>query len=213
MKRVFILAAAMLLTLSFVIPASASTGTTGDGAPSGAHYNLNIIGVQNPKSTTLDLSSGNRIFVSLQGKTTINLTEGSTFQVLDANGTDGTAAFMLPNPDPTNSGTTQYSVWARALGKPKGTSTTSTCATDPTTLQTYCSVYQMILPRNKGQSTFTDVSKYLLYIYADLNGDGVLERYPLFSSALQGYFWSYDNNGLKLAQLRFYAVPSTVPAP
>jgi len=24
----------------------------------------------------------------------------------------------LPNPDPTNSGTTTYSVWARALGKP-----------------------------------------------------------------------------------------------
>ena len=80
-------------------------------------------------------------------------------------------------------------------------------------METYCLVYQMILPRNKGQRTFTDVSKYLLYIYADLNGDGVLERYPLFSSALQGYFWSYDNNGLKLAQLRFYAVPSTVPAP
>ncbi len=212
MKRVLILAAAMLLTLSVVIPASASTGTTGNGAPSGAHYNLNIIGVQNPKNTTMDVSSGNRIFVSLTGNTKINLSVGD-FQVLDANGTDGTAAFQLPNPDPTNSGTTQYSVWARALGKPGGSSKTTTCATDPDTLDTYCSVYQMLLVRDKGQSKFTDVSKYLLYIYADVDADGVLERVPLFDSSLEDYFWSYDNNGLKLAQLRFYNVPSTVPAP
>jgi hypothetical protein len=33
----------------------------------------------------------------------------------------------------------------------------------------------------------------------------------LFSDALQGYFWSYDNTGLKLAQLRFYEVSTTVP--
>jgi hypothetical protein len=38
----------------------------------------------------------------------------SPLAVLDGNGTDGVAAFQLPNPDPTNSGTTTYSVWARA---------------------------------------------------------------------------------------------------
>jgi len=26
----------------------------------------------------------------------------------------------------------------------------------------------------------------------------------LFDPALQDYFWSYDNNGMKLAQFRFY---------
>lgn len=211
MKRIFVLAASLLLTLSIVAPVAASTGTTGNGAPSGAHYNLNIIGVSKDKTASMTGSNGQRIFVPLQGKTQIDLQEGSSFAVLDANGTDGKALFQLPNPDPTNSGTTQYSVWARALGKPKGSSTTTTCASDPTTLDTYCSVYSMVLLRNNGKSSFTDVSKELLYVYADLNGDGTLERYPLFDTALQDYFWSYDNNGLKLAQLRFYNVPSTVP--
>jgi hypothetical protein len=74
----------------------------------------------------------------------------------------------------------------------------------------YCSVYSTIQTRDKGNSTFTDISRDLLYIYADLDADGVLERYPLFSDALQDYFWEYDNNGLKLLQLRFYPVPSNV---
>lgn len=191
----------------------ASVGqATGNGAPSGAHYNLNIIGVSQPKSTDMTGSDGHTIFVPLQGSTQINLAEGD-FAVLDANGTDGSAAFQLPNPDPTNSGTTTYSVFARALGQPGGTASMQTCATDPTTGDVYCSVYTSVMTRTKGGSQFTNVSKELLYIYADTNGDGKLERYPLFDSALQDYFWSYGNNGLKLAQLRFYAVSTTVPAP
>jgi len=104
------------------------------------------------------------------------------FSVLDGNCTDGPAAFQLPNPDPTNSGVTTYSVWARALGKPNRSGTMSTCAdlmtVDPITgeelLTTYCSVYTLTLERTKGKSSFGDVSKYLLYIYADLNADGTL---------------------------------------
>lgn len=190
--------------------ASAESATTGNGAPSGPHYNLNLIGVSNAKSVSN--TGGNVIFVPLNGTCHIDLSQGP-FEVLDSNGTDGTAAFQLPNPDPTNTGTTTYSVWARALGKPGGSSSTQTCATDPTTGELYCSVYTSVLTRTKGQQTFTDVSKELLYIYADINGDGKLERIPLFDSSLQDYFWSYSNNGLKNAQLRFYQVSSTVPAP
>lgn len=191
-------------------PANATQSQTGNGAPSGAHYNLNIIGVS--KGKTADSSnSGHRIFVPLEGHCSINLSEGN-FNVLDYNCTDdNTASFQLPNPDPTNLGTTMYSVWAKALGKPGGSSSTTTCATDPATGDTYCSVYSLISTRTKGQQTFIDVSKILLYIYADINGDGKLERYPLFDSALQDYFWSYDNNGLKVLQLRFYQLPSVVP--
>jgi hypothetical protein len=65
--------------------------------------------------------------------------------------------------------------------------------------------------RSTGKSSFTNVSKELLYLYADINGDGTVERYNLFDSALQDYFWQYDNNNLKLLQLRFYQVPTTVP--
>ncbi len=182
---------------------------TGNGSPSGAHYNLNLIGVPKDKSADMTGDNGHRIFVKLGGKTQILLSEGD-FIVLDANGTDGSASFQLPNPDPDNDGVTTYSVFARALGKPGGSSTITTCATDPTTGEVYCSIFSTVLVRNKGKSTFSDVSKQLLYVYADLNGDGTAERYPLFDAALQGYFWDYDNNGLKLVQLRFYEVPSNV---
>ena len=185
------------------------TTTTGNGGPSGSHYNLNIIGV--PQGKTANITSGNRIFVPLSGSCKIMLNEGD-FAVLDGNCTDGSASFELPNPDPTNTGTTTYSVFARALGKPGGSSTQTTCATDPTTGDVYCSIYSSVQVRGTGQSKFTNVSRQLLYVYADVNGDGTVERYPLFDSALQDYYWQYDNNGLKLLQLRFYpGVSTTVP--
>jgi hypothetical protein len=188
-----------------------SSSTFNELKLSGAHFNLNIIGVPKNKSADMTASSGRRIFVDLVGKTTINLSQGD-FAVLDANGTDGTASFQLPNPDPDNDGTTTYSVYARALGKPGGSSTTTTCFTDATG-ETYCSVFSAVLVRTKGQQTFTNVSQELLYTYVDTDGDGKLERYPLFSDALASYYWSYDNAGLKLAQLRFYEVSTTVAAP
>lgn len=187
-----------------------SEAATGSGAPSGAHYNLNVIGVPKGKTADMTGSQGRRIFVPLTGNCKINLAQGD-FQVLDANCTDnGQASFQLPNPDPDNDGITTYSVWARALGKPGGKSTTTTCATDPATGDEWCSVYSMVQVRGKGKSTFSDVSKQLLYLYADINADGTLERYNLFNDALMDYYWNYDNSGLKLLQLRFYEVSSNV---
>lgn len=194
-------------------PAEAAAPQTGNGAPSGAHYNLNVIGV--PKGKTADMTgdSGRRIFVPLEGNCKIKLSPGD-FSVLDGNCTDGPAAFQLPAPDPDNDGITTYSVWARALGKPGGKSTMTPCATyiDPTTgiAEEWCSTSQLVSIRTKGKQSFTDVSKLILYLYLDLNGDGTMERYPLFDPTLQDYFWSYDNQGLKLLQLRFYPIPSNV---
>lgn len=188
---------------------TASTNLTGSGSPSGSHYNLNVIGV--PKSKTADMTgdNGRRIFVPLTGSCQIKLAEGN-FSVLDANCTDGTANFQLPNPDADNDGVTTYSVFARALGKPGGSSETTTCATDPTDGQLYCSLYTMIQVRTKGKSSFTNVSKQLLYVFADINLDGNIERMPLFDDRLQDYYWQYDNNGLKLLQLRFYPIATDV---
>ena len=45
---------------------------------------------------------------------------------------------------------------------------------------------------------------------ADVDGDGVIDRVPLFDDRLLDYFWQYDNTGLRLAQLRFYEVPTNV---
>jgi hypothetical protein len=199
----------LAISIGYLLSLSSSAYATGNGALSGAHYNLNIIGV--PKNKTADMtgSSGHRIFVPLAGKTKILLSQGD-FAVLDANGTDGSAAFQLPNPDPANTGITTYSVYARALGKPGGAATIATCATDPTTGEEVCSTLTYLAVRSTGKSSFTNVSNELLYIYADLNQDGVAERYPLFDDRLQDYFWSYDNNGLKVLQLRFYQVSTNV---
>lgn len=190
---------------------------TGNGAPSGAHYNLNIIGVSKDKTADMTGNNGHRIFVDLGTKdgaavrTKIMLSEGD-FAVLDANGTDGTASFQLPNPDPDNDGVTEYSVFARALGTPGGKATVTTCAIDQADGTTeICSTLNYLAVREKGKSSFQNVSKELLYIYYDLDSDGTVERYPLFDDDLKDYFWSYDNNGLKVLQLRFYEIPTTVP--
>lgn len=212
----------------------------GNEAPSGSHYNLNIIGVPKDKTADMTGNQGHRIFVDLfndpNTKTKILLCEAGVggecanldpltgFQVLDANGTDGTAKLALPDPDPDADGTSVYSVYARPLGTPGGHAENRTCGLvediDPVTGETVlveiCSMVQLVLDRTKGKQYFINATSCLLYIYADLTPlDGVMtiSRVPIFSSELLESWWEYTNTGLKLAQLRFYPVPSTVPAP
>jgi hypothetical protein len=208
MKRLALIAAATLAGLS-AQAAHAGTPSTGNGAPSGAHYTLNVVGVPKDKTADMTGANGRVIFTKLAGNTKINLQEGD-FQVIDANGTDGNGAlFQLPNPDPDGDGVTAYSVFARALGKPGGSATATTCVTDDT--GTYCSTENTVLVRGSGKSTFSNVSKELLTACLDTDGDLVCDtRTSLFSDSTSDYFWSYDNNGLRLAQLRFYEVPTTV---
>lgn len=173
----------------------------GNGAPSGPHFNLNIIGV-NTKSNA-EITSGGRIFVPLEGSTRIQLAEGD-FAVLDGNATDGSGRFQLPAPDPDGDGVLSYAVFARALGKPGGSQTIVTCATDPTTGEELCSTESLLLVRSGGRQRFENVSRELLFVEADIDGDGTAEQVSLFDDALQDFFWQVDNNGLRLAQLRFY---------
>jgi hypothetical protein len=231
-----------LLTIKMATgSAEATHGGTGNGAPNGAHYTVNIIGVKD-KTAEMKDTSGHTIFVPLWGKANIWLCEAGVdadcdadegvgvddFVVLDRNGTDGDGAlFALPNPDPDGDGTTVYSVFARPLGTPGGKSFTTTCAAgpdgvfgdDPSTAlidegaDDTCSVITLVLERDAGRSRFDNVSKYLLYIYADLDGDGDLERLALFDDRLENYLWYYDNQGLRIVQLRFYQCSTTVPDP
>ncbi len=200
----------VLFMLLCAVAASPLLAQTGNLAPNGPHYNLNIIGVQKDKTADMSGTQGHTIFVPLWGNARILLTEGPDFEVLDRNGTAGAASFQLPNPDPDADGVTMYSVYARALGKLGGTANMTTCALDPSTGETVCSVAVLTLTRTKGAPKFDNVTKELLFIYADLDGDGILERVGLFSDQLQDYFWSYDNQGLKLVQLRFYEIPTNV---
>lgn len=68
--------------------------------------------------------------------------------------------------------------------------------------------------REKGKSTFTNVTAELLtivlkveYTYDD-NGtevtDMVYVRVPIFDDLIENEYWEYDNNGLRILQVRFY---------
>lgn len=203
----------------------AGTALAGNGAPSGSHYNLNIIGVPKDKTAAMTNSDMHAIFVPLWGNAKINLCDSDacadgSFKVLDGNGTDSDGAlFALPSPDPDGNGTTDYSVFARALGQPKNSADMTTCATGAgldgifgtADEELLCSEITLTLDSTTRPSKFENVSKYLLYVYADVDGDGILERVALFGDSLQDFYWNYDNKGLKLAQLRFYPCSSTVP--
>lgn len=220
-----------------------SATLTGNDSPSGAHYNLNVIGTKE-KSADMDGSNGHVIFVPLEGKIKIELQEGD-FEVLDANGTDGVAQFQLPDPglDPYVVGDagdadteTDYSVFVRPLGKPGGWSTITTVAdvvesslteflsakdikvlNNAAELGGVASVEQVgsdVTFREKGKSTFTNVTAELLtivlkveYTYDD-NGtemtDTVYVRVPIFDDLIENEYWEYDNNGLRILQMRFY---------
>lgn len=184
---------------------AAGAGNTGGGC-----YNLNIIAVKS-KSADMTGTSGHSLFVLLNGNTQIGLQEGD-FSVLDRNGTDGKASFRLPNPDPTNSGTTAYSVFARLVGKPNSTLNMATCAYDAVG-DLFCSEDTISMKRIAGTSKFINVSQELLYIYADIDADGDIDRVPLFDSRLQDYFWNVDSTGKMHAQLRFCPVSTIVAAP
>jgi hypothetical protein len=222
---------ALVLTLVF-----AGSAHAGNGAPSGAHYNLNIICVPNGKKADMTGTQGHTIFVSCSGKSTINLIEGSDFGVLDRNGTDGPASFRLPPADTgvisdtagsectlnadgisytCGTGISVYSVFARALGNPNGTAVMMLCGLedplDPSS--SVCGTdNQLILDASGRPAKFENVTANLLYLY-NVTINGVLyKRVPLFSDVLQGYFWDYTNTGLKLLQLRFYHCETVVPA-
>lgn len=175
-------------------------------APSGAHFNLNIIGVPKAKTAEMSGNEGNRIFVPISSIAKIGLVEGSEFQVLDSNATDGEAKFQLPNSGNEDDGVTAYSVYARAVGKPGGSASVATCAVDPLSMEEVCSLQSLIMVRKNGSSKMPNVSAELLFIYADLDNDGTAERLNLFDDRLQDYLWSYDNRGLKILQLRFYQI-------
>jgi len=218
MKKILsvFLSLALLLTVGTTAvladkPGSTDTGFNGNGAPSGPHYNLNIIGVTQTKTADMTGSNGHVIFVPLDQKVRILLSEGD-FQVLDANATDdGVATFQLPNPDPDNVGTTEYSVYVRALGKPNGSVTITPGVFTDEYGNWIPSEVSLEVTRKPGKNSFVNASKELLYVWIDIDDDGKLEHINLFSDDYYGYFWDYDNNGCKLLQMRFYEVSTTVP--
>jgi len=231
------------LVAALVVGVAGPAWATGNGAPSGGHYNLNILGKD--KCAGDDLTGSNRhtiqvllnfddgsqngtLAVDLDKRNKIFLAEGD-FQVVDGNACDSDGAkFQLPaNPyscpvdDPsclnTDPSFQAYTVWARALGTPGGSATITTCATSAgadgvlgtADDEVVCSTENTVdvLTRRTGRSKFTNVTKQLTTLCLDTDTTpGCDTRVGIFDDALQDYFWDYDNNGLRLAQLRFYPI-------
>ena len=140
---------------------------------------------------------GNVIFVKLWGADTkIWLTAGDTFLVTDKDGTDGSAGLQLMDPYPGETTTAVYRIFVRALGKPGGSMTITSGFVDEFGNSWY-SLESVSLERHKGQLTT---------VYVDITDDATDNpvRYYLFDNELWNYFWNYDNNGLKLLQVRIY---------
>ena len=217
------LAAFFAVSMIFASGTLQAQALTGNGAPNGAHYNLNLIGMKKTDKLPNDANNGHRIFVKLYGTSKIYLTEGD-FTVLDADATDSNGGgFQLPAPCADGTGTVScgddsnanpspnrsYWVYARALGKPGGSATMTTCFTDPTTNIDYCLLGYLSVPlqRDPGKSIFTNVTKELTTLCFDSNPDPSITTIvceDIFSDNNKDYFWNYDNNGLRVTQLRFY---------
>jgi len=208
-----------MIAFGLSVGTAAALAQTGNGAPSGPHYNLNILGKEQCPTDPMTNSNGHVIFVllnggdvatNLTGKLASNISkvnkiylqqspDNTTFAVLDGNACDGNGAlFELPNPS------AGYTIWARALATPGGSATMTTCATDPTTGELVCSTENVLLVRTKGKQTFANVTTQLTTITFISPTTGQPITVSIFDPALVDYFWNYQNNGLRLAQLRFY---------
>ena len=191
-----------LSVLSLLLLGASGPVAAVDPLPSGEHFTLNVLGKEKVGLGTGSKVGGSKIFVPLYGTCRIDLSEGH-FQVQDADCVnDPRAAFQLPNPDPEDDGVSEYAIFVRPLGKPGGSATFTTCLEEDG--ETWCSTENVFVARVAGQSPSYDVSKEMLTVCYDRDGDGEYEREQLFDDANKDYFWEYDNSGLRLAQLRFY---------
>ena len=205
MKKLVIITLAVAITAAFGLGAAA-LAANGNGAPSGEHFNLNIIGVQHDKDA--DKTGGGVIFVPLdttgrtsrtgvENKVDILLTPGDSFAVLDGNATDdNTATFQMPSDVATT-----YTVWVRGLGKPTGSADMQLWAYDPVTEEWLASANQVTITGHSvngmAKQKFVNVTEDLFFL-----ADGTAVFDPMY----ENYLWTYGNNGQKLVQLRFYPV-------
>ena len=129
------------------------------------------------------------------------------------------AVFQLPcnTAIPTDFGCAEntvsasYQVWGRALGQPNGSAVITTCAYDDTGTRICSSENTLdVFNRGKGKQVFQNVTRQLTTLQDvcfDLGGVLTCGDVSLFNSDLRDYLWQYDNNGLRLAQIRFYLNP------
>lgn len=191
----------------------------GNGFPNNGKatlYKMNLIGHPGSPSSDMLNDQGKRMFLRLNGNTRILLSEGG-FDILDADGTDGSAAFSLPDPDPDGDGVTWYGVYIRPKGKPNTSLNMTTCASGDfdndasTPDEELCSLEVRVAVRGTGKPKVDNISKELLTLCVDTDGDlRCDERIFLFDDRAHDYVWSMDNFGLRNAEVRFLEIPQNI---
>ena len=223
MKKFMVITLAVLMTLTFgVSPAFAGIGS--DIPDNGEHYNLNIIGVSHNKQVDMTNSNRHTIFVPLGNKGDVkscqinvmrNVANPDQFQVLDGNATDGSATIAVPFED---YGKLSFNVYATALGKPGGKADVEATVTFEEGTYGDLLMGSFELKRGKGKPKPLDISDIFRasgWIDTDASGDFDPTIDTTFNDTwvfnvptLLEYLWSYDNQGLKLMQVRFYPTTS-----
>ena len=61
--------------------------------------------------------------------------------------------------------------------------------------------------RYKGKQTFQDVTSALTTLQGVVLPGGAVGSADLFAPGFSDFFWQYDNQGLKLLQVRLYPTP------
>ena len=213
-KKLIIVAIGALVVCGLLLSSAvlAFGGNNKDGFKvNGKHYNLNIIGVDKGDKPVGD-SSGHTMFVKLNGKTKIIMTQDTDgeFKVVDRNGLQGPAEF--------NIAPGHYNVYARALGKPGGKVNITANGTfiDAEVGEKLILLGYVNINRTTGKPKSVNINE-LFYVnvtlctqYNETSGSCeewvVFEDYWVFDidELLIEYYWDYNNEGLKLLQVRFY---------
>ena len=231
----------LILGLVFGLVAGLALAQNANPCPGAKEYQFNIIGTKakNPDMTGND---GHRIFVNLNGTTNIYMTGdtdaingvtngvlncGNAFDVLDANGTDGTAILLVPC-DPLTTTNLNPSVCFDVFATPlahggyanvdvichfdtackgcdilPGPGGGDTCATGN---------IDIVLARGKGKPVTQDITNvFRASGCIDVNNSGVCDTGDIsFNNEwifnipqLIDYYWAYDNHGNRLTQIRF----------
>lgn len=178
-----------------------------------------------PLDSGEDVSRKVRIYMTGDTSDDPGLQCGSSFRVLDANATDDNEATLLVPCEPIEVGDPGicYDVFATGLGKPYGSANVDVvCEFDETCID--CDIVEgtcdmgnvdFDVYRGKGKPVTEDITGVFrasgcidAFVDDILCGDDPLDiifrNVWIFNvEQLLSYYWDYDNNGLKLMQVRF----------
>lgn len=225
----------LMIALCALGLASSAFAQNGNPCPGEKEYQVNIIGVPKGKNPDMTGNNGHRIFVNLDKKSSIYMTGdtdqdsgnglqcGTSFTVLDANGTDNDGATLLVPCTNVNSESTSpgacYDVSITALGTPGGHVDVDVLCEfadgtiadiDAGTCDT--GTIDFFLDRGHGKPVQKDITNYLRAtgcFDTDASGDCTnadvnFNNVWIFNlESLLDYYWDYDNDGLRVSQVRF----------